>query len=234
MADWIITLNDKIIKSFSISEGQKITIGRGKECDVTIDNTAISRQHVSLSYNGSIYFVSDLGSTNGTFVNGKKISLDEPTSEQDSIFFGKFNLVHTSDQDHAERVAASVSTDLMDMEDETIFINKAQSAPQKKQFKPRNSDPRLIVLKGPGSPKELSLTGSSSIKIGKDSTCDIIVSGWFVAPAQCYIIKREAEYCIVPQKSWAGTFVNNNKIKTECTLRKGDIIKIKNTTIRFD
>jgi len=36
--------------------------------------------------------------------------------------------------------------------------------------------------------------------------------GWFVAQAQAYIIKRDNAYQLVPQKSWAGTYVNNSKI----------------------
>jgi hypothetical protein len=48
MDEWAIVLNDRIIKRFSIEEGQSLTIGRGQESDIVVDNTAISRQHCSL------------------------------------------------------------------------------------------------------------------------------------------------------------------------------------------
>lgn len=237
MADWTIRLNDTIIKTFSIREGQTITIGRGNECDVSIDNTAISRQHISLSMNNGIYFLSDLGSTNGSFVNGKKIGRDEPVSEEDTIAFGKFTMSPSSKSDAASKVATSISSDTMTHFDETIFVSTkkpAAPAPPAGQFKPKQTGPRLIVLRGDASQKELSLASTSSLKIGKDPSCDLVISGWFVAKAQAYIIKRDKNHILVPQKSWAGTFVNDTKISDEYTLRPGDIITIRDTAIRFE
>jgi len=234
MTDWTIKLHDTIIRTFPIKEGQTISIGRGKECDISIDNTAISRQHISLSLNSGIYFVSDLGSTNGSFVNGKKIDTDEPVSETDTILFGKFTLSPADPMDSASRVAASVSTDMMSIDDETIFVTgKKQPAPTP-QFKAKGAGPRLAVIKGSASPKELSLAGTSSVKIGNDPSCDLVVPGWFVAKAQAYIIKRDNAYLLVPQKSWIGTYVNDSKISAEQTLRSGDIITIKGASLRFD
>ena len=234
MSDWTIKLHDTIIKRFSIQEGQTITIGRGKECDISIDNTAISRQHISLCKNSGIYFLSDLGSTNGTFVNGKKIDIDEPVSETDAIVFGKFTLTPAEPDDAGNRVAVSVSADAMNLDDATVFVSGKQQTAQPPQFKARSAGPRLTVLKGDASPREISLGGTSSLKIGNDSSCDLVVPGWFVAKAQAYIIKRDNGYLLVPQKSWAGTYINDTKITGEHTLRPGDIITIRGTSLRFD
>jgi len=234
MGNWTIMLRDKVIKHFSLSEGEVVSIGRGQDCNITIDNTAISRQHVSLALNGGIYFVSDLGSTNGTFVNGKRVSKDEPVSENDNIEFGKFTL-SISQEDENNKVSSSVSADTLDMDDETVFVSKKHApASPAKRFKPRKAGPYLKVLQGNASPTELALEGKSSIKIGKDSSCDLILSGWLIAQAQCYIIKRDKGYYLVPQKSWAGTFINDTKISSERMLRTGDIIKIRQLIIRFE
>ncbi len=234
MEDWTIMLRDKVIKHFSLSEGEVVSIGRGQDCNITIDNTAISRQHVSLALNGGIFLVSDLGSTNGTFVNGKRVSQDEPVSENDNIEFGKFTL-SISQEDENNKVASSVSADTLDMDDETVFVSKKRVPTSPiKRFKPRNAGPHLKVLQGNGSPTELALEGRNSIKIGKDSSCDLILSGWLIAQAQCYIIKRDKGYYVVPQKSWAGTFINDTKISSEHILRAGDIIKIRRLIIRFE
>lgn len=232
MTDWTIKLHDTIIKTFPIKEGQTVTIGRGKECDIAIDNTAISRQHISLNLSNGIYFVSDLGSTNGSFVNGKRINTDEPVSETDAITFGKFTLAPTSELESTSRVSASVSADTMGHDDATVFVSGKRPAPH--QFKPKPAGPRILVIKGDGSPRELSLAGTSSLKIGKDASCDLVISGWFVAQTQAYIIKRDNAYILVPQKSWAGTYVNDMKITSERTLRSGDIITIRGNALRFD
>lgn len=234
MIDWTIKLHDTIIRTFPIREGQTLTIGRGKECDISIDNTAISRQHISLCLNSGIYFVSDLGSTNGTFVNGKKIESDEPVSETDEIVFGKFTLSPSGPMASGRLVAASVSTDTLDLDSETVFVvGKKQPSPAP-QFKVKGAGPKLTAIKGNASPKELSLAGTSSLKIGSDSSCDLVVCGWFVAKAQAYIIKRDKAYLLVPQKSWVGTYVNDSKISAEHILRPGDIISIRGVSLRFD
>ncbi len=234
MSDWKIMLHDKLIKHFSINEGETVSMGRGKDCTITIDNTAISRQHVSLALNNGIYFVSDLGSTNGTFVNGKRISKDEPVSEDDNIEFGKFSLA-ISQTGENNQTANSVAAETMDIDDETIFVSHKQpQATAQKRFKPKANGPQLKVLQGNVQPAEFSLEGKSSIKIGKDNSCDLVLHGWFIAQTQCYIIKRDKKYYLVPQKSWANTFINDIKITTEHILRPGDIIKIRQTTIRFD
>lgn len=234
MTDWTIKLHDTIIKTFPIRDGQTITIGRGKECDISIDNTAISRQHVSLCRSSGIYFVSDLGSTNGTFVNGKKIGVDEAVSDNDTIVFGKFTLTTANPADAASRVAASVSADTMDHDDETVFVSGKKPIAPTPHFKPKATGPRLTVLQGEASPREISLGGISSLKLGSDPSCDLVIPGWFVAKAQAYIIKRDDSYLLVPQKSWAGTYVNNSKLSSEHILRSGDIITIRGTSLRFD
>lgn len=233
MADWTILLHDKIIKTFSITEGQTVSIGRGKECDVAIDNTAISRHHLSISLNSGIYFVTDRKSTNGTFVNGKRVGTNEPISESDAVEFGKFTMHANLGEDPLHQVSSSVSVDLL-TDDETIFVSGKQAQPAKKKFKPKTKGPQLTVIQGSAMPPELSLAGCSSLKIGKDSSCDLIIPGWLVSKAQCYLIKRDSNYFIVPQKSWTGTFVNNEKIHAERQLRSGDIIRIKDSQLRFE
>jgi pSer/pThr/pTyr-binding forkhead associated (FHA) protein len=234
MAEWTISLHDKIIRTFSITEGQTITIGRGKECDVSIDNTAISRHHLSLALKSGIYFITDPGSTNGTFVNGNRIGVDEPISENDRVDFGKFAMQANLGEEPVEQLGSSASPDFMDMDDETIFVTKKQPQTLKKQFKPKIKGNQLTVIQGSATPSEFSLAGATSVKIGKDPSCDIVVCGWFVGKAQCYIIKRDSKFFLVPQNSWAGTFINGVKIKTEQQLRSGDIIRVKNSQIRFE
>ena len=234
MTDWTIKLHDTIIKTFPIADGQTITIGRGTECDISIDNTAISRQHISLCKNSGIYFVSDLGSTNGCFVNGKKIDTDEPVSGADSIVFGKFTLAPADPIGSTNRIAASVSTAMMDIDDETIFVTGKKQPLSTRQFKAKVAGPTLTVISGGASPKELSLAGISSVKIGNDPSCDIMIPGWFVAKTQAYIIKRDNAYLLVPQKSWVGTYLNDCKLGSEQTLRSGDIITIRGSSFRFD
>jgi hypothetical protein len=52
---------------------QKIVIGRSRDCDVQLADANVSRRHAELRQEGASYWIVDLGSTNGTEVNGKRV-----------------------------------------------------------------------------------------------------------------------------------------------------------------
>lgn len=55
-------------------EGDQLTIGRDASNGVAINDAEISRKHSRLSFQGGKYVLEDLGSTNGTFVNGQRLA----------------------------------------------------------------------------------------------------------------------------------------------------------------
>lgn len=65
-----------------------VTVGRLPECTISINDSNISRNHAEVKAGPTAYLVSDLGSTNGTMVNGVRISGERPLSDGDIISFG--------------------------------------------------------------------------------------------------------------------------------------------------
>ena len=59
---------------FSIREGQKLSIGRDISSDVAIVDSKVSRNHASITARDGKLFIEDHNSTNGTYVNGEKLS----------------------------------------------------------------------------------------------------------------------------------------------------------------
>jgi len=55
-------------------EGDQLIIGRDASNNVAINDAEISRKHSRLSFQGGKYVLEDLGSTNGTFVNGQRLA----------------------------------------------------------------------------------------------------------------------------------------------------------------
>jgi pSer/pThr/pTyr-binding forkhead associated (FHA) protein len=59
---------------FSIREGQKLSIGRDISSDVAIVDSKVSRNHASITARDGKLFIEDHNSTNGTYLNGEKLS----------------------------------------------------------------------------------------------------------------------------------------------------------------
>src|SRR5688572_109560 len=85
-------------KELQIKDGRRLSVGRTKENDLSIDDPSMSKYHASLMLDAQgILHVADTGSTNGTFVNGERIAYGKAVavSERDKVRFG---LVETSFQ----------------------------------------------------------------------------------------------------------------------------------------
>jgi hypothetical protein len=57
----------------SVLSGERVMIGRSRECDVVVDDPNISRRHAEVRRDGEGWAVADLGSTNGIKVNGRRV-----------------------------------------------------------------------------------------------------------------------------------------------------------------
>ena len=66
-----------------------ITLGRDITNDIVINDPEVSRHHCRLTQGGGGYTLEDLGSTNGTFVNGQRLTGARPLSNGDTIGLGE-------------------------------------------------------------------------------------------------------------------------------------------------
>lgn len=71
---------------------QEITIGRLSSADIQLKANNISKQHSRIVYREGRYFIIDRKSTNGTFVNGNRVSVPISLKTGDKIFIGDFVL----------------------------------------------------------------------------------------------------------------------------------------------
>lgn len=77
----VIRMNNRVQGEYFIHK-KRINIGRHRDNDLRIDDPLISRQHAQILQQGRTIYLRDLNSTNGTFVNNKRVdiaSLDEGT-----------------------------------------------------------------------------------------------------------------------------------------------------------
>lgn len=72
--------------------GSVTVIGRGSECDITVDDTGISRRHLELRVTPRGVIATDLGSTNGSFVEGHRITA-ATLVDGNTITIGRTNIM---------------------------------------------------------------------------------------------------------------------------------------------
>lgn len=67
-------------------------VGRSPECDIPIDDPYASEFHARVGLQGDTVVVHDLGSTNGTYVNGRRVTSPTTVSRGDTVQIGKTTL----------------------------------------------------------------------------------------------------------------------------------------------
>ena len=82
---------------YRLVEGRCLTIGRESSNQIAVDDDRCSRRHCEIFFGPGGWLVRDLGSSNGTNVNGKKIARPTALSEGDLVKVGKSTFLYTHD-----------------------------------------------------------------------------------------------------------------------------------------
>jgi hypothetical protein len=96
MAKLILTLDGVVLKEYALTK-ERTTIGRKPHNDVQIDNLAVSGEHAAIVTILNDSFLEDLGSTNGTLVNGQSVR-KHFLQNGDVVEIGKYRLKYVSEQ----------------------------------------------------------------------------------------------------------------------------------------
>jgi len=73
-------------------EKSPFLVGRHSECDLAISDSRLSRKHAKIDRIGDFFVISDLGSSNGTFLNGKKLTEPATLADGDRLSLGGFEI----------------------------------------------------------------------------------------------------------------------------------------------
>src|SRR6267143_4152506 len=85
------------------------TIGRGPESTIQLADLSVSRKHARITYKQGAYWLSDLGSMGGTWVDGTKLAAPRRVATGQTIDIGVCRLVVVAAEEEAESPAARVS-----------------------------------------------------------------------------------------------------------------------------
>ncbi|MBI4691296.1 MAG: FHA domain-containing protein [Nitrospirae bacterium] len=225
-------LLDNILEDKKHLDKEIITIGRDQKNDVHIDNLAVSSFHAKIIKDGERFFVEDLNSTNGTFVNDKRVS-KIPLNNNDVITIGKHTLIFTGEQtEEADSTMQIKKTGA----DKTIVIDaKSRKALFEEMPGAGASAERigcLSVIDGSTDKPEYELTKRLTT-IGKTETAEIKLKGLF-APKVAAIVNRAKEgYQISMAEKGKKIKINGEQIEGRHDLKDGDVVEVWNVKMQF-
>ena len=190
MAKLVLSLNGVVQGEYQLDK-ERLSIGRKADNDIPIDNLAVSGKHALVITILDDSFLEDLGSTNGSYVNGKLIK-KHALKDGDVIAIGKHELKYvnelaTADDDEFEKTmiikpgsasAAVAAAQAAEKAVASAAPAAAPAAPAAGGAAPAGGGMplgRLTVLNGPIAGKELELT-KALITLGKPGTQVAVIS----------------------------------------------------------
>jgi pSer/pThr/pTyr-binding forkhead associated (FHA) protein len=185
MAKLVLSLNGVVQGEYELSN-ERLTIGRKPDNDIQIDNLAVSGKHALIITILDDSFLEDLGSTNGTYVNGKLIK-KHALKDGDVIAIGKHEMKYvnehaTADDDEFEKTMiirpGSASAAVAAAQAAEAAGAAAAAAPAAAPAASSGGGMplgRLTVLNGPIAGKELELT-KALVTLGKPGTQVAVIS----------------------------------------------------------
>jgi len=183
MAKLVLSLNGVVQGEYELSN-ERLTIGRKPDNDIQIDNLAVSGKHALVITILDDSFLEDLGSTNGTYVNGKLIK-KHALKDGDVIAIGKHEMKYvnehaTADDDEFEKtmIIKPGSASAAVAAAQAAEAAGAAAAPERVATPAAGGGMplgRLTVLNGPIAGKELELT-KALVTLGKPGTQVAVIS----------------------------------------------------------
>lgn len=197
--------------------GHDVRMGRAAENDMVINDPKVSRIHAALEWNGSGFSLRDLGSINGTYVNGERLSsMARLLRDGDQINLSKFDMTYEIIRIEAPAPVTSIPA----------LAATEPLAP---------AGPSLIVVDGPDLGQVYPLWGEQ-ITIGRSSreaTWEIRLTDRAVSRPHARIERSESGFTLIDLNSANGTLLNDKPVTGPVPLNDGDVISAGESRLVF-
>jgi pSer/pThr/pTyr-binding forkhead associated (FHA) protein len=149
---------------------QPLMVGRSRQCSLRVDTPSISSRHARIGFESGQFWVEDLGSTNGTFVNKQQISGRVTVQPGTPISLGReVTLVGILS---SEEVAGALKTP---------EIGSAKPVFHEKRY------PLLVSLAETARPAQLHLSPGTAVVLGRDPSSDMWLGVPHVSRRHCLV-----------------------------------------------
>jgi pSer/pThr/pTyr-binding forkhead associated (FHA) protein len=214
-----LCFDESVVAEYEITAA-RLTIGRHSDCDIFIDNAAVSGLHAFLIQEQGKFYVKDAMSKNGVMVNGKKAELIELTQTQFVSISGKYSLKLVKSPTQNPNPKLNISTSEQPPPAETMMVSTSIMAQMGQRVRPAY----LTMTKANGGSWILRLD-KSEVTVGRSKDNDIRTGGWF-APSQLACIRRGDDGFYLESNDADSVTVNGERAKEQHYLKEGDRLKM--------
>jgi pSer/pThr/pTyr-binding forkhead associated (FHA) protein len=228
----IILKFKETVQNEILLEKEIVTIGRNPGNDICIDNLAVSSFHAKIVREGNKFIIEDLKSTNGTFLNKKRIAKAE-LQDNDTIIIGKHTLTFLVPEVDDEEKTLEMKKHRMDKT--MVLDTKAHKEMVEAARAARSSGEKIggfTVIDGPTDKQEYELTDKLTT-IGKIQSAGIRLKGIFAPKVAAYVNSTAEGYFVSPSSSGKRPTVNGKQIEGKHELKDGDILEIGKVKLQF-
>jgi pSer/pThr/pTyr-binding forkhead associated (FHA) protein len=205
------------------------TIGRAGTNDVVIDNPGISGHHAVIERDGDTFYLKDINSTNGVYLNGRRISRERLRyGDEITLFKHKLKLIAVDLSMNPGTGDAALKQGFIS-QDQTMEVNAAQL--QAIMQHQQSHAPYLEQTGGQQQGRKWALS-RPHFTIGKSPACDLRIGGWF-APKQVAKITRQSDgYYLNPEKK-GRISLNGQPLHQRVKLRNLDKLQIRDIALTY-
>jgi len=233
MAKLLLTFNKQVIKEYPFAK-DSITMGRQDDNTIVIDNLAVSGYHAKIDKLGGEYILTDMQSTNGTFVNDQKV-VSHKLSHGDNIVIGKHVILFVATEkeklegEGKDKRLPLDKTMLLDTQKQRELLAKQKVAPSTAKIPEKVGVISFIDDSGLG---EIELSKKLT-KIGKAETSEIRLTGLLMGATAATISRRPSGYAISFAGGMTKLKVNGSVIKDSVPLNDFDTIELGSYKFQF-
>ena len=194
-------------RRWSVHPGQTLTVGRDLRCDVVVDDSRVSRRHAEISYDGRTALLRDLGSANGTWLEGEDVGIGA---------VGPGSVARLGDvRDGPELHVTATREDapVPPASDDGKLEGRPEGTPRPDPPGPVGPPPERSAVRGAGLrpmavPTPAGEPGPDVLTIGRGLENDIVVDDLLASRHHARITREGDGFEVVDLGSRNGTYVN--------------------------
>ncbi len=240
MAKLVLKFKEAVLKEITI-EKDHVMLGRKPENDLVIDNLAVSGFHAKILKEKDQYVLEDMGSLNGTYVGGERITR-RALKDGEQILIGKHTIEFIAPELKPAEAAAQPAQRQKAM-DETVVLDPRfqQQLLGRVALETRSDSPVIeksdvlggfFVVEGASDKREYELRDRVTT-IGRDSSAGIRLRGWFTPKIMALVNRRKEGYFISPAAKNKLPKVNGVEIRERYDLKDGDVVEVPGLKLQF-